>query len=226
MSFWQTTNGKKVDGSAESSFLGDGFSPIPDGTTAPAMIQKFEKVSFESQFSGKQETHYQITWKLTAGDYAGRVIWQKLYVFDAKPDKADRAKNMMYRIFKLCHYTPSHNGEPTDVDLLNLVKKFAGIKIGQWGNIPGNEGKEGNKVLEVHALDEHFTIKTGVLIDYSKTKPLDAYASIGGGTCMVIDGTGAPIIGSHRTSSTPISDMAAASAQQLAGQPFDDDIPF
>lgn len=156
MSFYASRSGKVIDGSAENTFAGI-MSLIPDGTTAPAFIKKFEKKTIEGV-----SPFYEVTWKIADGDFKNREVRQKIKVFDMDNEKADRALNMLVRLFKLCEFKPTHSGEPNDLDLLPLQGKMCGIKIQVWSmkKSDGNQS-EGNWVSEVHPLDDSFVTETG-----------------------------------------------------------------
>jgi hypothetical protein len=161
MSFWDTKNGTPVDGSVKHAF-GSGFAPIPDGTTAPAIITKFELKEFDNHETGRPDRCYQITWRLIGGEFSKRQVWQKIYAFSPDAEKHAKALNMMKRIFVLANFEMSHDMAPTTEDLYPLINKQMGIKIGFY--------KEKNSVREVHALDNNFEIATGKPIEVTFTK--------------------------------------------------------
>lgn len=145
MSFWDLSSGSKATGNADDAFTAS-FGIIPDGTKAEAIIQKFSVDSGEKPFIN-------IQWKLSSGEYKGRVVFQKIHCWDEKASKADRAKNMLMLIYKLLDHKPSHGGDPTDKDLAPMTGRGLGIKIAEW-NMIGNDGvaKQGNFVSECHPL--------------------------------------------------------------------------
>lgn len=147
MSFWDLSNGSKASGNADDAFVAS-MGIIPDGTKAEALIQKF------SVDSTGEKPFINVQWKLTSGEFKGRVVFQKIHCWDDKATKADRAKNMLLLICKLGGHAPTHGGEPTDKDFAPLIGKTLGIKIAEW-NMIGNDGqsKSGNFISEVHARD-------------------------------------------------------------------------
>ena len=152
MSFWESKTGAPITGDAEVSFAGF-FKIIPDGTTARAAIKLFE--------SGP--IFYQITWKITDGEFKNREVRQKINVFEMNPDKAQRALNMLMRIYKICGHKPTHSEAPTDADLLPMVGFVCGIKIQEWSMLrPDGTMAEGNWVAEVHPADAEFIVETGI----------------------------------------------------------------
>jgi hypothetical protein len=141
MSFWQGQAGKSLTGSAEDSF-NSGFSPIPDGTVAVAMIKSFEFVE-----SAEYDPKYQVRWKIADGEFKNREVFQNIYAFDKDPERNEKAKNMMMRIYKLCGHKPSHNNAPTNQDLAPMQGSLCTIKIGMY---VGKDGKKRNSLDEVH----------------------------------------------------------------------------
>ncbi len=141
MSFWQGQAGKTLTGSAEDSFSG-GFTPIPDGTIAVAMVQSFE-LSENDGF----DPRYQVKWKIADGDFKNRQIFQNIFAFDKDPERAEKAKNMLMRIYKLCSHQPTHSNAPTNADLAPMQGSLCTIKIGMY---VGKDGKKRNSLEEVH----------------------------------------------------------------------------
>lgn len=151
MSFWQSMSGAPIDGSAEHSHAGS-FKVIPDGTTAPGVITQAKLVTFDD---GNQI--YQVTYKLVDGEFKGAIVRQKINCFDRDAKKRDRAVNMFMRLYNLCYFKPTHNGQPTDDDLLHLQNKVIGLKIQEWYQ----DGKEGNWISEIHKVDGDFITESG-----------------------------------------------------------------
>jgi hypothetical protein len=141
MSFWQGQAGKTLTGSAEDSF-NSGFSPIPDGTVAVAMIKSFEFVE-----SAEYDPKYQIRWKIADGEFKNREVFQNIYAFDKDPERNEKAKNMMMRIYKLCGHIITQPSQPTNQDLAPMQGSLCMIKIGMY---VGKDGKKRNSLDEVH----------------------------------------------------------------------------
>jgi hypothetical protein len=141
-----------ADGDEKKAFV-SGFSPIPDGTEALAEINK----AFLDE-KGAFGPSYQVTWRITEGEYKGRLIFQAIGAFDQDKVRAERAKNMLmylFNTFKL--HVPPH--APKDADLAPMVGRIASIVVGEWIN---KEGKTKNVIREVHASDKvsHGTIES------------------------------------------------------------------
>lgn len=162
MSFFQSKTGKQLTGSEEDSFAG-GFKIIPDGTTAPAMIK-----TFLINESDAMNQFYEIQWKLVDGEFKGTQVRQKIACFDTKAEKAERALNMLLRLFKLLKIDPTENA-PTEEDLAPMQGKILGIKIQEWSM----DGKNGNWVSEVHIADAAFMTETGKKIE-ATSRPVDS----------------------------------------------------
>lgn len=166
MAFWDTRiEGQAITGNLQDAVLPD-FELIPNNTTAPAQIKSFELVS--KKVNDKDTDFYEVTWKITSGDFKGREVTQKIKAFDDKDTIAQRALNMLKLIYTLCKHTPKHSGVPTNDDHRPLIGKVLGIKIGEW-SMPRTNPKPdqspfltGNNVTEVHAVGPDFVTETGI----------------------------------------------------------------
>lgn len=162
MSFWQTRNGKPVDGSEKNAFSSATGAVIPNGTTAPAIINGFELKTF----NGSQ--YYQVDWKIIDGDFINRHVWQNIYAFEEDADRQARALNMMMRLFKLAEVKLTHDMAPTNEDLYPMLNKQMGIKIGVWKSKEGDKPPK-NVINEVHKFDADFVTATGAAdIEFTK----------------------------------------------------------
>lgn len=166
MAFWDTRiEGQAITGNLQDAVLPD-FELIPNNTTAPAQIKSFELVS--KKVNDKDTDFYEVTWKITSGDFKGREVTQKIKAFDDKDTIAQRALNMLKLIYTLCKHTPKHSGIPTNEDHKPLIGKVLGIKIGEWSMARTNPKPDqspfltGNNVTEVHAIGPDFATETGV----------------------------------------------------------------
>jgi hypothetical protein len=159
--FWSLSNGEKPNGSAESSHVSD-FSVIPDGTTAHAAIKDF--VLVETSHAGTPL--YEVTYRITEGDYKNREVRQKIKCFDPKPNIADRALNMLKRMYDLCSHKQSHTDAPNTQDLKPMVGKVLGIKISEFiGVKQDGTPSNGNYISEVHAADKDFQVANGTKLE-------------------------------------------------------------
>jgi hypothetical protein len=157
MSFWEV-NGVKPTGKPEDAFS-NSFRNIPDGTQANAMISSAKVSVYDNEKTG-----INIAWKIVDGDFKGCIVNQSIKVFDKKDEKRIKALNMLKLIMVLCSFTPSHDGEPTDVDLASLKGNICGIKIQQWQMQNKKTGiwSEGNWVSEVH---KDIEVLTGIPLE-------------------------------------------------------------
>lgn len=148
--FWNSGTGKTITGLPQDSFLKD-FTLIPDGTIANSTIIKFCLIDKINEYTGTNDKCYEVTFKLSDGDFVKREVRMKIKVFDSTPETRDRNLNLLKLIMDLCHFKPTHNNAPSDDDLSPMIGKFVSVKIVQW-DIVTKEGKqlEGNRVSEVY----------------------------------------------------------------------------
>ena len=131
MSFFQSKTGRPVNGSEENSFASN-FRSLPDNTQAPAVIKRFAVQEYQG------DTYYQIHWQLVDGDFKGSEVKQTIKPFEQDDNKAERALNMMFRIFTIGGLRTDFQDMPTNNDLAPLKGKIMSIKIGN-GIIQGDE---------------------------------------------------------------------------------------
>ena len=156
MSFWKSTFGD-ITGKAEDAFA-KSFKQIPDGTMALARIESFMNASYQDN------RYLSIDWILTAGEFKGQKVNQKVKVFgdsrDKDPEKTRfRALNMLRLIYDLFGARPDSSLPPNDDDLSVFVGKEAGIKIRETE--PNSEGRQYNWVSEVHP-SKGFQCESGI----------------------------------------------------------------
>ncbi len=158
MSFWQLSSGELPSGTAEASHAGD-FRVIPDSTQAPAQIKEFLLIESPKRL-------YEVTFKITSGEFKGREVRLKIKCFDDKVNIADRAINMLKRIYDLCGHKPAHNNTPTTQDLHPMIGKVLGIKIKEFiGTKEDGSPSNANYISEVYKADKEFETLTGVKLD-------------------------------------------------------------
>jgi len=152
MSFWSLSDGSTPKGDAESSHVGS-FAQIPDGTQAPAIIKDF---ILDQTDKG---SWYKISWQIVEGDFKGRVVFQKIKCFEPKKETADRALNMLKRIYDLTQHKPTHGDAPSTSDLMPMKGKVLGIKISEWSMSQADGSfSQGNYVSEVHPISGFETV--------------------------------------------------------------------
>ena len=145
-SFWKLSTGHMATGNEKDSFMAS-FELIPDGTQATALIK-----NFIINVNGETPV-YQIIYKISDGDFAGREVRQNIKCFDHKPTVADKAINMLKRLYDLCSYQPAHQDAPGEPDLDKFKGRSIGIKISEW-SMKKDDGSlsEGNYVSEIHPI--------------------------------------------------------------------------
>lgn len=154
MSFWNTSdNANAAQTSGQFETGGGDMEPIPPNTQLEAAIEEAKWDAYEG------DEHISLKWRVLKGDYAKRVIYQKVRVQDPNEQKADKHKRMLAAIsqnaggglLKLSH-------KPTDMDLMqNLLNKPMAILVQVWkidkdrqGNpLPKEEHKSGNWISAV-----------------------------------------------------------------------------
>lgn len=156
MTWWQSSEGKNLTGSDEDSFA-SGFGIIPNNTTARAVLKKIEIEDWGG------ESFIQCQWKIIEGAFKDQTTRQKIHVYDTKPQKADRARNMLVRLYKIADVSLP-TGEPTDKDLAALQGKIMGIRVLEYYT-PFPDCKNGNWVSEVHSPNADFVCKVGDKLD-------------------------------------------------------------
>jgi hypothetical protein len=191
MSFYKSKSGMKMDGSEEVSHAKQ-IKIIPNDTHATASIKKYELVTNDN---GK---YYQLTWKLLDTSFKGLEVRQNIKAFDADLKKADRAVNMMIRLFKLADYKPGHDLQPENKDLAPMIGKILGIVINEIF-IP-DANRTINFISEVHSVTG-FETKDGEHVAYEATP-------------------------SSSTNSNNSSVDSAFSRNNTPPMPTDDDIPW
>ncbi len=158
MSFWQSDMGE-VTGSAEDAFAKT-FTTIADNTTALAKIEGFVVAEYQGN------RYLSIDWLLTAGDFKGAKVNQKLKVWgDNRSDDPaklrHRSLNMLKLLYNLFGLKPAHGNDPTDQDLLVFIGKEAGLRIRET---EPKDNKTYNWVSEVHPV-AGFKCETGVKLE-------------------------------------------------------------
>lgn len=140
MSFWQKQDGSQVENTTTFEAGGGEIQPIPNNTSLIAAIEEAKWSSYEG------ESYINLKWRvMRPADYANRVIFQKVKVFNEK--QGDKAKQMLRAIDANCGGKLSRlNDAPEDIDLMTaLVGKPMVIKVQVWDM----NGKSGNWISAV-----------------------------------------------------------------------------
>jgi len=127
MSFWNTSDGKAIDGEKDVDLSSPGFDPIPKGTIAPMII---EEAKWSPGWQKPEDGSYpfgekcvQITSSIIDGEFKNRKLWTSLSPYHPDKGTGDRHKQAMARLFSLCKVVMPQ-GEPTDADLSTLTMKL------------------------------------------------------------------------------------------------------
>jgi len=174
-----------VTGRAEDAFTKE-FTIIPNNTTAPAMLKQIDLIEKSTQFG--EQKHYEIIWKLAAGEFKGQEATQKIKCFLGDSQQIGRAKNMLKLLLDLTQVTILHDQEPDIQELRRMQGKVLGIKVREWQmeKRDGSGVMEGNFVSEIHPINDSFVTATGIklppkipLASNNYPLPMDNYEPIG-----------------------------------------------
>ena len=126
------------------------YEPIPDNTKAPAEIRKVETKEWQG------EKYFNVHYKLTAGDFKNRMIFQKFKVF-AENEDGDKARIRLIKFIKACC-----TEVPKEMPDETMLKQLEGIEIGLTISLfECTDGVERNVVRWTDKLDSNFKIETG-----------------------------------------------------------------
>ena len=127
MSFWQKQDGSQVENTSSFEMGGGDIKPIPNNTALIAAIEEAKWDSYEGV------SYISLKWRvMRPSEYANRVLFQKLHVFD--PKKGDKAKQMLMAIDANCGGKLARlNDAPEDHDLMTaLIGKPMAAKVQVW----------------------------------------------------------------------------------------------
>ena len=127
MSFWKKQDGSAVENTNSFEMGGGEIKPIPNNTALIAAIEEAKWDSYEGV------SYISLKWRvMRPAEYANRVLFQKLHVFD--PKKGDKAKQMLMAIDANCGGKLARlNDAPEDHDLMTaLIGKPMAAKVQVW----------------------------------------------------------------------------------------------
>lgn len=157
--FWDGISGK-----SEEAFSKEIVDVLPNGTLATAKIIK------ATNESGSFGDNIQIQWELVSGEFTGRHLFQKLFIYDQKPERQLKARNMLKYLLDLFQVTVTPDAPPSDHELIRLVGKVAGLKIMEWQMERDNGAiAHGNNISEVHKAEGFLPI-TGKYREFKAKK--------------------------------------------------------
>lgn len=156
MSFWKTSEGNAATMKSASFDAGGGnMAPIPDNTSALAMI---DEARWDRRNDGAE--YISLRWTIVAPQtYANRKVFQKLWVSDADPSAKDPEKKRDKALRMLAAIDTNAGGRLTQIDRrpsdTELATALSGkpmlIKIMQWSleDSQTGEKKVGNWIAAV-----------------------------------------------------------------------------
>ena len=143
MGFFTLSTGDKATGSEEKAHF-QGFRVIPNNSKVLAVLTEIKKKQ------GQKAPYYEILWTVYQGEYKDNKITQRIFPWASDERASDRAKEMLFRIFRCCGVLPPEM-EPNDHELAQLQNKVCGIKVKEekYQDSKGN-WREKNDTTEVH----------------------------------------------------------------------------
>lgn len=149
MSFWATSDGSSAQKTEGKFEMGGGdIAPIPDGTSVLAIAEEAKNDEHNNvQF-------IKVKWRVSKpAEYANRVIFQKVQVYEKDAAKADKAKRMLAAIASNAGgglFTSMEQRQetmPSDMSLAQLCNRPMVLKMGVWEL--DDKSKSGNWVQAV-----------------------------------------------------------------------------
>lgn len=149
MSFWATSDGSSAQKTEGKFEMGGGdLAPIPDGTSVLAIAEEAKN----DEYQGNQ--YIKVKWRISKpAEYANRVIFQKVQVYDKDAAKADKAKRMLAAIASnaggglFTSMEQRQENMPSDMSLTQLCNRPMVLKMGVWEL--DDKSKSGNWVQAV-----------------------------------------------------------------------------
>lgn len=147
--FWATSDGSSAQKTEGKFEMGGGdIAPIPDGTSVLAIAEEAKNDEHNNvQF-------IKVKWRVSKpAEYANRVIFQKVQVYEKDAAKADKAKRMLAAIASNAGgglFTSMEQRQetmPSDMSLAQLCNRPMVLKMGVWEL--DDKSKSGNWVQAV-----------------------------------------------------------------------------
>ena len=157
MSFWDDIDMQQSGNPGTQ----DKFDVLPDGTTALAVLEGVELKTWEDNES------FSLTWRIVDGEFAKRVVWQTLDIFNRDNIKrAARHKGLLAKMYEVTG-VPRPTDRPSVNDILKLQGKLIGLKIREFPRVDErtNEIRNSNWIESIHANEPSFLTKSGVKMD-------------------------------------------------------------
>lgn len=149
MSFWATSDGSSAQKTEGKFEMGGGdLPPIPDGTSVLAIAEEAKNDEYQDN------QYIKVKWRISKpAEYANRVIFQKVQVYEKDAGKADKAKRMLAAIASNAGgglFTSMEQRQetmPSDMSLAQLCNRPMVLKMGVWEL--DDKSKSGNWVQAV-----------------------------------------------------------------------------
>ena len=147
--FWATSDGSSAQKTEGKFEMGGGdIPPIPDGTSVLAIAEEAKNDEHNNvQF-------IKVKWRVSKpAEYANRVIFQKVQVYEKDAGKADKAKRMLAAIASnaggglFTSMEQRNETMPSDMSLAQLCNRPMVLKMGVWEL--DDKSKSGNWVQAV-----------------------------------------------------------------------------
>lgn len=151
MSFFQN-----IDTTQQNFEIGGSFELLPKDTRFLAAIESATNRTFDNG-----DRVIEIKWRISKPEqYANRLVFQKLKVYDNDADKVNKAKNMLSAIAvnaggKLFSEMQARNEqEPSDQSLASMTMRPMVILLDVWKMTVNGEEKTGNFVKQVSPINQ------------------------------------------------------------------------
>lgn len=147
--FWATSDGSSAQKTEGKFEMGGGeISPIPDGTSVLAIAEEAKNDEYQDN------QYIKVKWRISKpAEYANRVIYQKVQVYEKDAAKADKAKRMLAAIASnaggglFTSMEQRNETMPSDMSLAQLCNRPMVLKMGVWEL--DDKSKSGNWVQAV-----------------------------------------------------------------------------
>lgn len=147
--FWATSDGSSAQKTEGKFEMGGGdIPPIPDGTSVLAIAEEAKNDEYQDN------QYIKVKWRISKpAEYANRVIYQKVQVYEKDAAKADKAKRMLAAIASNAGgglFTSMEQRQetmPSDMSLAQLCNRPMVLKMGVWEL--DDKSKSGNWVQAV-----------------------------------------------------------------------------
>ncbi len=149
MSFWATSDGSSAQKTEGKFEMGGGdLPPIPDGTSVLAIAEEAKNDEYQDN------QYIKVKWRISKpAEYANRVIFQKVQVYEKDAGNAVKAKRMLAAIASnaggglFTSMEQRNETMPSDMSLAQMCNRPMVLKMGVWEL--DDKSKSGNWVQAV-----------------------------------------------------------------------------